>query len=420
MTTVTDGSLDQAWQHYMSEGCLADPVPFYRRLRDTEPVYWTPSGFWFLTRHTDAVAIFRDDDGHDGSAWSKQAVNASEASHLVSGDGYMARFFRTEVHHTDGAYHTRLRKLLNKSFTPRAVERIRETTRAMVEAQLDAIERRPGCEMELMADLAVEIPTTVILAMLDISVDEFDRMNEMADFVIYSHELAAGNDTTWIERADAVFSERHEFVLRLAEQRRRNPGGDLLSSLATVTDEHGDALTDLELTMNVCFLVVAGFETTMNTIGSAVHLLLSHPDQLALLRNDASLYRPAVEETLRYAPAVRSSSPRWAARDLELGGRKIRRGDMVRASIIAANHDPAEFPDPDRFDITRDPDDGRHLAFASFSAHFCLGAALARMEIVETLQALFTRFPTLRLTTDDIAYKKSFVIRGPEAVPLGW
>jgi cytochrome P450 PksS len=212
--------------------------------------------------------------------------------------------------------------------------------------------------------------------------------------------------------------DRHKYLRGVAEQRRARPGEDLFSRLATAGDESGDRLADLELTMNVAFLVVAGFETTANSIASGVHLLLSHPEQLERLRADWSLLPGAVEEVLRFAPAVRITSARWAAQDIEVAGEMVRQGEMIRASIMAANHDPAEFADPDRFDITRDPN--RHLAFAPYSGHYCLGAALARMEMQETFAALFGRFPDLALDGSEIPYKPSFTIYGPASLPVRW
>ncbi len=412
----TESELDLEFRAHLSGGGLDDPLGFCHRLRSERPVYRTPLGFWFLTRFEDATWMLRQDGGED-TPWTKEPANAGVLPPYMRGDGFMARFFSTELHHRDGGQHLRLRKILNKGgFTPHAIERMRARTRALVEAKLDELSGRN--EMELVADLALWVPTTVILELLDLPHEQFDRMNRMAHWVIYSQEPSAAADPAWVTEADADFEDRHHYLLGVAEERRARPGDDLFSKLASATDESGDRLTDLELTMNVAFLVVAGFETTANSIASGVHLLLSHPEQLDRLRSDWSLLPNAVEEVLRFSPAVRITSARWAARDIEVGGEQVARGEMIRASIMAANHDPDEFPDPDTFDIARDPN--RHLAFAPFSGHFCLGAALARMELQETLAALFGRFPNLELAASEIAYKPSFTIFGPASLPVRW
>lgn len=416
MVLQTESGLDQEFRAHLAGGGLDDPFGFMHRLRSARPVYRTPLGFWFLTRFEDTTWMLRQDGGED-SPWTKEPANAAVLPPYMQGDGFLARFFGTELHHRDGRQHLRLRKILNKGgFTPQAIERMRERTRAVIETKLDELAGQG--RMDLVGDLALWVPTTVILELLDLPHTEFDRMNKMAHWVIYSQEPAAAADPSWVTEADADFEDRHHYLLGVAEERRSQPGDDLFSRLATATDDAGERLTDLELTMNVAFLVVAGFETTANSIASAVHLLLTHPDELERLRNDWSLLPSAVEEVLRFAPAVKVTSARWAARDMEVAGAPVKRGEMIRASIMAANHDPAEFGDPDRFDIARDPN--RHLAFAPFSGHFCLGAALARMEMQETLAALFERFPHLALDGSEIPYKPSFTIYGPASLPVRW
>jgi cytochrome P450 len=415
MATTAQQPLDSAFAEHLSAGGGADPLPLYQRLREEAPVFRTPSGFWFLTTHELAATYFRADTDGD-SLWAKEAHNAgvgTDTGALTSGGGYGATFFANEVHHRDGANHARLRRVLNKPFRPRAIETLRATVQRVIAARLDELETL-GSGADLVEHFAWRIPTKIIMDLLGVTDEHSALMVEIAESVIASHE--PGN-STWVEKADAAFEKGHYLFAELIAERRRKPTDDMISLFANVASDAPDTISDVELTMNLMFLLVAGHETTANAIATAVSLLLSHPDQLLLLRNEPELLNTAVEESLRIRPPVRMSSPRWALADMELAGQQISRGDEVKVSIIAANRDPAVFADPNRFDIRREHNP--HLSFALGSTHFCLGAGLARMEIQEALGQLLARFPRLE-PLHEVRWRDSFVVQGPEELRLAW
>ena len=346
-TTGVLPSLDEAWATHVAGDMFYNPLKFLNRVRAEQPVYRTPAGFWLVTRYADALKVFRSDSG---APISKSYLNSTHPPARLSGDGHLAKHFRNNVQSRDAPDHTRLRRLLHRSFTPHAVEQMRLQTRTIIERQLDEVEQRTHHEMDLMSEFAVSIPAAVILKMLGIPDDETAGMTEMLECVRQSSQNA--EDPEWRSRADAVLEERHEYLLGLVAERRRRPGDDLISRLAVAQAEDPTCLTDLEITANVSIVILGGFENTVNTIGSGVILLLAHPEQLDMLKNDPRLFPRAVEEILRYAPAFHMGAPRWASEDTVIGEQQIRKGDELFVSIMAANHDPAEFPDPDRFDVT--------------------------------------------------------------------
>ena len=407
--------LDAAFEQHLTEGGAHDSHALYDELRAVCPVYRTPAGFWFLTSYEHTDEYFRRDRNF-GSPWTKEASHANESSalgSLTTGEGYTAKFFSNELHHRDGEAHARLRKLLSPAFSPKLINSMRPSIRSTIDGLLDELVDNGGAE--LISDYAIQIPTRVILEILGIPLEHSALMEGIARSVIASHE--PGYREEWLRSSDRAFEQGHEVLLELAEQRRRRPTNDLLSNMANARGDDGDVLSDVELTMNALFLVVAGYETTAHSIGSGVYELLQHPEQLALLREDPELISSAVEEILRYHPAAQLSSPRWALDDMEMGGQKIRRGDEVKASILAANHDPKQFPDPHVFDIRRTPN--RHLAFGLGSAHFCLGALLARIELQEAISALFDRIPEVELAGEP-RWRDSLVVHGLTHLPLRW
>ena len=221
-----------------------------------------------------------------------------------------------------------------------------------------------------------------------------------------------------MERFFGLMGEFVEYLTDLFAARRADPQDDLVSALLAARDQE-DALTEEEVFGTVVLLIVAGHETTVGLIGNAVVNLLSHPDQLELVRADASLIPAAVEEALRYEGPVERALNRWAATDVELGGQTIRKGELVIAIVNAADRDPDRFDDPDRLDVQRE--DSRHLAFGRGS-HFCLGAPLARLEAAIALETLFRRLPGLRLAAerDELEWRPTPGFRRLETLPVGW
>lgn len=383
----------------------ANPYPVYRRLRSEDPVHRSPLGFWVLTRYADATAVLRDPrfrtDFH-GFLRTRGLEDRYPTSPLLQVQG-MNILFR------EAAEHSRLQRLVSKGLTGSAVERMRERVQRCADELLDAV--APTGTAELMGDFAYPLPlgTTCELYGFD-AADE--RLTEWFQATAQTLELAIPPEV--LERADRAIVEIREYMAGLIEERRRVPSDDLLGALIAAEDE-GDRLTDAEIfAVNPFF--GAGLQATMNTIGNGALALLRHPDQLERLRRDPALAASAVEESLRYdAPAP--FTIRAAKEDVEVGGRTIEAGDQVIVALAAANRDPEQFPDPDRFDVARA--DNRHLGFGG-GIHFCLGASLARLEAQVSFATIARRLPGLRLVEDEPEWRDTFSIRGLKHLPLAF
>jgi len=398
--------VEQAW---------ADPRDFYARLRDRAPVLWTSLDHWFVGGYEEAKAVWKDNDG-----WSQRPVIPSATSFDL-GAGPASVFFSETILSLDGAAHRRMREPLNRVFAPRGIGALTETVRHSVEKILDTALEKAGStrRMEFVRDFAQPLPTMVILQIFGLDEDAYGQFTEVADLVIECYEaMGSGHfEANLRERADIAMGRCADFILATAKQRRDGLGDDLLSQLIRVQQAEPDRLTDSELSSLIMFLVTAGFETTMNTATNMIYHLLRNPDQLALVRDDRSLSRGAVEEVLRYEPGVYISSVRYATCDMELAGQNIKRGDKCLISNHCANHDPKVFADPHRFDVTRTPN--RHLSFG-LGQHTCLGAHLARLELLMTLDVILDRLPTLKLDQPEVRWNRSHVLRGPLELHVTW
>ena len=357
-----------------------DPYPFLALLRESEPVHWSDElGVWVFTRHDDIAAAFRD------PRWGRRPPPGSGATYVPDGsaiDTVMENLFLT----MDPPDHTRLRGLVNRAFTPASIAAIEPRIEAIVAELLEAVEGRST--FDVVADLAVPLPATVIAELLGVPVVDLPRFKRWSDeFVVV---LSPGPDVDW-SHLEASFREFSTYVRELAAERRARPRDDLLSGLVARHD--GDVLTENELVSTVILLIAAGHETTTNLIANGVLTLLHHPEQLARLGADPTLASTAVEEILRYEPPVQATF-RMAQEAMTKDGHEILPGQEVMLSLAAGNRDPSAFESPDSFDIARSPN--RHLAFA-LGSHFCIGAPLARLEGRIALAELVRKFPRLRL-----------------------
>jgi len=370
-----------------------DPYSFFARIRANDPVLATPFGYWYVTRYDDAVSLLRDPAMHSG-----RGVPDS----LGLTEGPLRLLMDTWMMSQDGAAHTRVRKLISRAFTPRAVEALRPAVAAkaalLVERLVDA------GSGDVVSALAFPLPMEVMRLLF--GVDEETWKARVSDLFDPIHPSATD-----------FFAQLHSligFFDELVPARRQAPGDDMFSQLFAA-DADGDTLTDAELIANAVLLVTAGFETTMSLISLAVYTLLRHPAQLQMLRADWSLVAGAVEEVLRYEPAALSTT-RSTTRQLTLRKVEIPADANVLVSVVAANRDPDRHPDPDTFDIKRV--DVRPLTFGG-GAHLCIGAGLARMETAVALQALFTQAPTLRLGDEPITwYAGNPTVRRPNSLPV--
>jgi len=388
---------------------IADPYPFYHQLRATEPMHLTPFGFHVASRHGDVTTILRD------KRFGKDFIGRMTRRH---GPQIMEEpVYRSMSHwmlQLDPPDHGRLRGLVVRAFTARRIEDMRPRIQAIVDAIIDRV--APRGHMDLIADFAFRLPVTVICDMLGIP--DGDRE------VFFNSSRAGGRLLDLAPLSSAEIKEQNSFNLAMAEYfcglfelRRREPGDDLTTQLVQA-EEHGDKLSNEELTANIILLFGAGHETTVNLIGNGLLALYRNPDQLQLLRNDASLTANAVEELLRYDSSVQVTS-RTTLEDVdEIGGIPLAKGQSVICLLGAANRDPAAYTEPDRLDITRA--DVRPLSFGG-GIHYCVGAQLARLEGEIAIATLLRRLPNLRLhDLDRPDWRQTFVLRGLNKLPASW
>jgi cytochrome P450 len=308
--------------------------------------------------------------------------------------------------HTDPPDHTRLRALVSKAFTHRTVEAMEGRIQQLVDELLEASRQRG--QMDLIEDLAYPLPVMVIAAMLGVPAEDRALFKRWSDeiSVMVSGDVASLPETA-LRQVNRAREELAEYFRAVVERLRRQPGDDLLSALVQA-EEEGGRLTEDELYSTLVLLLVAGNETTTNLIGNGMFALLRHPDQLRRVWDNPALVAPAVEEMLRYDGPVQLTT-RLAKADQEVDGTKISQGEWVYLVLGAANRDPAHFPEPDRFDVSRA--DNKHIAFGA-GPHFCLGAPLARLEAQVALRTLRQCCPNLRLSGETPEYRNNFTLRG--------
>ena len=380
-------------------GFKANPYPLYARLRSEAPVCPTKllgQPTWLVTRYTDVFAVLKDDrllkDWLPVTRWLHRFGGAI-TQHMLN---------------QDGPDHTRLRTLVHKAFTPHLIEQLRPRIESVCNELLDILASNGS--VELMSSYALPLPLTVISELLGIPSEIRDRLHRL------SRSTFSAANTLGVVRSLPDQKLLIRRIRKLVAERRRDPRDDLITALVQA-EEEGDRLTEHELVGTIALLLVAGYETTVNLIGSGALTLIEHPEQRELLEQNAALGPSAVEELLRYTSPLDMASQRFAAKDMTIDSVKIRQGELVVAVLGSANHDETQFPNPETFDITRQPN--KHVAFGQ-GAHFCLGAPLARLEGQIALTTLFCRFPNLRLAlaTDKLRWRKSLIIRGLEALPL--
>jgi len=384
-----------------------NPYPLYRRLREEAPVYQSPHGPWLLTRYADCVALMRDDRfGHgtrqrllDKSKWRKPAEGRALPFILL-----------------DPPEHTRQRVLASRAFTPRAVMRQTPLIEQLVNEMLDAV--IDAGEVDLVEAFAYPLPATVISGLLGVPAADRELVRG------WSSLIARGVDPDYQYSADQK-RERDEalasfdaYFAELAAEKRRSPADDLLTALIAVRDDGAGGadgrLSEAEL-LSICTMIyVAGHETTTDLLANGTLALLKNPDEFRRLRSDPGLVETAVEEFLRYDPPTQLTR-RTALDDVKLDGHLISRGDQVIIVRGSANRDPSVFPDPDRLDLSRSPN--KHIAFDG-GIHFCLGAALARLEGRIAFAALANRTRDIELATDELSYRPNVTIRGLSALPV--
>jgi len=387
-----------------SAGTLENPYPVYGVIRTVRPVLEVPipgfdgPGAWLLTRYEDVHGALRD---------RRFSVERMRAPLVRENLDRLPDFLRRSAQGLrsmlimDPPDHTRVRKLVNKAFTPRRVKALHGRIDELVGELADAAER--AGRMDLIHDFAEPLPAIVIAELLGVPAEDHRRFRGWSSRLIAA--IAARTEAE--RRAAAAGEELLAYLSDTIAARRREPRDDLISAMIHAQEED-DALSDAELLATCNLLLVAGHETTTNLIGNGTLALLRDGDAWRRLRAEPGLLESAVEELLRYDGPVQATV-RVALEDVAMGDHVIPAGALVFLSIGAANHDPEVFEAPEQLDLARDPNP--HLAFG-FATHFCVGAPLARLEAALAFRALCSRFPKLSLASDAPEYRPNPVLRG--------
>ncbi|KOX01767.1 MULTISPECIES: cytochrome P450 family protein [unclassified Streptomyces] len=391
---------------YGDPAFVADPFPLYRRLREEGPVRRAiiAGGLdaWLVTRYEDGLAALSD------PRLSSDVRDASDPRLVEQLPEFERESMLSTMLRSDPPDHTRLRRLVSKAFTARRIAELRPRIQEITDRLLDAV--LPAGRAELVADFALPLPVTVISELLGVPVDDRYDFQRWTDAM-----LVRGEKMPDPVVVDEAWQQMRAYVTKHLEAKRARPGDDLLSALINAHDQE-QRLSHDELIAMTFLLLVAGYITTVNLIAGGIAALLTHPDQLTLLREHPELLPDAIEEFLRFDGPVSPGIARFAREDVEIAGVRVPRGATVLIASAIADRDPARFPEPDRLDITRR--DNGHLAFGH-GIHYCLGAPLARLEGQIAIGTVLRRLPDLALAVPptELTWRPGG-LRGPAALPV--
>lgn len=393
--------------HLLDPDVLANPYPLYRRLRTEDPVHWDPFlHAWVVTRYCDVVHVL-----HYFSADRTPTPEQLKSMNLSTLSPIAAVMVK-QMLFLDAPAHTRLRSLASSAFTPGRVKVLRSHIQQIADRLIDAVmEKKPGA-MDVIADFAEPLPAIVTAEMLGVPTGDHRQLKDWtADFAEMLGNFQHNPDH--VPKVLRTLEEMLEYFRERVRELRIHPREGLINSLLTA-EINGDRLSEEEVIANSIVTMVGGQETTTNLIGNGLLTLLRHPAEMQRLRKDPALIPSAVEELLRYESPSQHTA-RMAPCDLELGGRKIRKRQAVIAIMGAGNRDPERFPDPDHLDLART--DNRHLAFG-WAAHFCFGAALARIEGQVSFETILRRMPKLAVQQVPLRWRTNLGLRGLLALPV--
>lgn len=395
---------------------VQDPYPTYAYLREHEPVRWNAMfNCFMLSKYDDVNMTFSDYQRFSSDVWSE----VPEVFGMTGNDENSLRlqqiipFLAYNLQGMDPPGHTRQRTLMTKTFTPRMIESFRPTVQRLVDELID--QRLAEGSMDLVADLAYPLPSNVILDLLSIPRSGRSYIKASSEAINeFVATLLFNGPVVW-ERLAGVFAEVKAYLKSLIAERRQHPGNDLLTKMVQA-EENGDMLSEDEIVIATNFLLFAGHETTANLIGVGMYHLMQNPEQLAQLRAHLSKIPIAVEELLRYVSPVHTLARR-TTQDVTIRGVTIPKASSIYLLIGSANRDPEKFTDPEKLDINRPA--MRSLGFG-YGIHYCIGAALARMESQVAFETLLRRLPNLHMTVETPVFRPNYSLRGLMSLPVAF
>jgi cytochrome P450 len=391
---------------------IADPYTYYGRLRHEDPVHWNDTyALWVLTRHDDVTWMTRHNELFSSAVFKndpKPAYPAIDESDLGLYE-YVRNYQADQFIQHDRPEHLDMRKIVHGYFTPKAMESWRPFVVNAIKELLDAAEAKVS--MDVMRDLATPLPVLVIAQMMGVPAEDRPYVRQLAEKLLYIGRGEYDRMPILTEGMKGMV----EYVSPLVDERIVRPGDDFISVLAS--GEKKGVFTRHQVLVNTSLLLLAGHETTINLICNGTLAFIEHPDQWARYKKDpAGQAKWATEECLRYDAPVKSIQ-RLASQDIEVRGKVMEKNDRIRWFISSANRDPNVFAEPNKFDITRQPNP--HVAFGN-GVHHCLGATLARVEGQEVFKALAERFPGLQLQSEELDYQPSITFRSLKSLPVTW
>lgn len=389
MPSASTSSLDD---RLVSDEFLDDPYPLLRYLQQEEPVYWSESiGGWIITRFDDIVPTFRDVAHFSNYGRFAKVVEHFPAEIRAKFAPFEDHYRKKSLLQSDPPDHTRLRALIVKVFNASKVEAMRPQIKKIVNELIDSLEARR--QMDVIRDLAFPLPFIVLGGIMGLPPDGQGEVKLWSDELLMFQGVNRPGEAV-LERSQSALLAMRSYLTDLVNEKRRKPSDDLISQLVA-GEAAGNRLTEQELVWTCIQLLGAGHETTTSLIGNGLYTILSHAEDWEKLRNNPALLHSAIEEMLRYESPV-ARQPRLIKEDVELGGKKMLKGQVAFQMLNAANRDPDHFPNPDKFNIERR--NNRHVAFG-LGIHLCVGAGLARTEGQEVFKAVMERLPNIRLAT---------------------